>query len=59
MRHGKFGTTLGIKREDGSNKMVTNIYASNIDVDGPRGKQTRKPTGPSVKNKDVLIEKST
>jgi hypothetical protein len=24
---------LSIKREDGSNKMVTNIYAKNIDAD--------------------------
>jgi hypothetical protein len=26
LRHGKFGTQLEIKREDGSSKMVTNIY---------------------------------
>jgi hypothetical protein len=26
LRHGKFGTQLQIKRDDGSSKMITNIY---------------------------------
>lgn len=32
LRHGKFGTQLEIKREDGSSKMVTNIYQKQIDI---------------------------
>ena len=32
LRHGKFGTQLQVKREDGSSKMITNIYQKQIEV---------------------------
>ena len=32
LRHGKFGTTLQIKRDDGSSALVSNIYQKNIDI---------------------------
>jgi hypothetical protein len=33
LRHSKFGTSLQIFRDDGSSKIVSNIYAKNIDMD--------------------------
>ena len=32
MRHSKFGAQIGIKREDGSVKLIGNIYQTNIDM---------------------------
>jgi hypothetical protein len=32
MRHGKFGAQIGIRREDGSVKLIGNIYQQNIDM---------------------------
>jgi hypothetical protein len=33
LRHSKFGTSLQVFRQDGSSKIVNNIYAKNIDMD--------------------------
>ena len=32
IRHGKFGSQLQIRREDGSSALVSNIYQQNIDI---------------------------
>lgn len=55
LRHGKFGTQLMMKREDGSNMMVSNIYQTNIDTEGLGKKQQRKP-GRAVKDEAKVIE---
>lgn len=50
MRHGKFGTQIGVHREDGTIGLFTNIYSSKIEISEPKKDLRRKPMPKSVKD---------
>lgn len=54
MRHGKFGTQLQIRREDGTQKTVTNIYQKHIEVNDYGNKVKTAPSR-AVKDEHKLI----
>lgn len=60
LRHSKFGTSLQVFREDGSSKIVNNIYAKNIDIDDLGKSQLRQPKrfGPKTNDKMIVASSS-
>lgn len=57
MRHGKFGTSLQVKRVDGSSKTIHNVYEPYLDLSS-LAHQTRKPTLRKAKNPTHVVEAS-
>ena len=59
LRHSKFGTSLQVFREDGSSKIVNNIYAKNIDLEDLGKSQLLQPKRSGVKDGNKVIVASS
>jgi hypothetical protein len=59
LRHSKFGTSLQVFRQDGSSKIVNNIYAKNIDLDDLGKSQLRQPKRSGAKDSNKVIVASS
>ena len=59
LRHSKFGTSLQVFREDGSSKIVNNIYAKNIDLEDLGKSQLRQPKRSGAKDGNKVIVASS